>query len=124
MSRARAAIILAAGHGSRMASDIAKPLHPVAGRSMLDWSLALADAIGAERRVVIWGAHGPEVRDAAQAAGAETALQDPPQGTGHAVMQAEADTLRRYGNLSSASVLFVARRHPADPGRHRGGSAG
>ena len=90
MSRVRAAVILAAGHGSRMASDIAKPLHQVGGRSMLGWSLALAEALGAERRIVIWGAHSPEVRDAAEAAGAKAVLQDPPQGTGHAVMQAEA----------------------------------
>ncbi|MEO1039272.1 MAG: bifunctional UDP-N-acetylglucosamine diphosphorylase/glucosamine-1-phosphate N-acetyltransferase GlmU [Pseudomonadota bacterium] len=88
MSRARAAVILAAGHGSRMASDIAKPLHELGGRTLLDWSLALADALGAERKVVVWGAHSPAVRDAAEAAGALAALQDPPQGTGHAVLQA------------------------------------
>jgi len=87
--RARAAIILAAGHGKRMKSAMAKPLHAVAGRSMLDWSLALADAVGVERKVVVWGAHAPEVRDRAEAAGALTALQDPPQGTGHAVQQAK-----------------------------------
>ena len=87
-SRPRAAVILAAGHGKRMKSDLAKPLHPIGGRSMLDWSLALADAVQAERKVVVWGAHAPEVKDKAEAAGALTALQDPPQGTGHAVQQA------------------------------------
>jgi bifunctional UDP-N-acetylglucosamine pyrophosphorylase/glucosamine-1-phosphate N-acetyltransferase len=87
--RPRAAVILAAGHGSRMKSTLAKPLHPVAGRSMLDWSLALAGACGVERSVVVWGAHGPAVRDKAEAAGAKTALQDPPQGTGDAVKCAQ-----------------------------------
>lgn len=88
--RPRAAVILAAGHGSRMKSSLAKPLHSVGGRSMLDWSLALAQRVGAQRSVVIWGAHGPAVRDTAEAAGALTALQDPPQGTGDAVKQARA----------------------------------
>lgn len=86
--RPRAAVILAAGHGSRMKSALAKPLHAVAGRSMLDWSLDLAAACGVERSVVVWGAHGPAVRDKAEAAGAATALQDPPMGTGDAVKQA------------------------------------
>jgi len=84
----RAAIILAAGHGTRMKSERAKPLHAIAGRSMLDWSLDLAGRCGADRRIVVWGAHSPAIRDAAEAAGAKTALQDPPQGTGHAVQQA------------------------------------
>ncbi len=85
----RAAIILAAGQGTRMKSSLAKPLHQVGGRSMLDWSLALADAVGAERRVVVWGSHSPDVKARAEAAGAATALQDPPMGTGHAVLCAK-----------------------------------
>ncbi len=89
--RPRAAVILAAGHGSRMKSSLAKPLHHVGGRSMLDWSLALADAAGADRKVVVWGAHAPSIKERAEAAGAAAALQDPPQGTGDAVkMAAEA----------------------------------
>ncbi|WP_429910516.1 bifunctional UDP-N-acetylglucosamine diphosphorylase/glucosamine-1-phosphate N-acetyltransferase GlmU [Glycocaulis sp.] len=86
MAKARAVIILAAGHGTRMKSDLPKPLHAVGGRSMLDWSLALANECGAEQQVVIWGAHGPQVKARAEAAGALTALQDPPMGTGHAVL--------------------------------------
>jgi bifunctional UDP-N-acetylglucosamine pyrophosphorylase/glucosamine-1-phosphate N-acetyltransferase len=86
MAKARAVIILAAGHGTRMISSLPKPLHAVGGRSMLDWSLALAQACGADIKLVVWGAHGPEVRARAEAAGALTALQDPPMGTGHAVL--------------------------------------
>ncbi len=87
--RARTAVILAAGHGRRMKSRLAKPLHVVGGCSMLEWSLVLADAVGVDRKVVVWGAHAPAVRDVAQAAGALTVLQDPPKGTGHAVQQAQ-----------------------------------
>ncbi len=86
--RRRAAVILAAGQGTRMRSALAKPLHAVGGRSLLGWSLALAEAVKADPRIVIWGAQSPAVREAAEAAGAQTAPQDPPQGTGHAVMQA------------------------------------
>jgi bifunctional UDP-N-acetylglucosamine pyrophosphorylase/glucosamine-1-phosphate N-acetyltransferase len=102
--RPRAAVILAAGHGSRMKSKLAKPLHAVGGRSMLDWSLALADAAGAQRKVVIWGAHAPAIRDRAEAAGAAAALQDPPQGTGDAVKMA-ADALADFEG--DAIVLYA-----------------
>ncbi len=90
MHRPRAAVILAAGQGTRMKSALAKPLHAVAGRAMLDWSLDLARAAGAQRIVTVWGAHSPAVRERAEAARAATVLQDPPLGTGHAVRQAEA----------------------------------
>ncbi|WP_412546341.1 bifunctional UDP-N-acetylglucosamine diphosphorylase/glucosamine-1-phosphate N-acetyltransferase GlmU [Maricaulis sp. MIT060901] len=89
MSRARAAVILAAGQGTRMKSKTVKVLHSVGGRPMLDWAAQLADDAGASKRVVVYGAHSPAVRDAGDALGAETALQDPPQGTGHAVQAAE-----------------------------------
>ena len=90
MSQTRAAIILAAGQGTRMKSSLAKPLHRVGGRSMLDWTLDLADRAGVSREatVVVWGAHSPAVKERAEAAGAKAALQDPPMGTGHAVEQA------------------------------------
>ena len=136
----RAAVILAAGHGTRMKSALAKPLHPIAGRSMLDWSLALADAAGAEQKVVVWGAHSPAIKEAAKAAGAATALQDPPQGTGHAVQQARealgdfkgdvivlyADTPlirpetveRVFEALAGGASVAVLGFEPADPGQY------
>ncbi|PWE17090.1 bifunctional UDP-N-acetylglucosamine diphosphorylase/glucosamine-1-phosphate N-acetyltransferase GlmU [Marinicauda salina] len=89
MPSPRAAVILAAGQGTRMKSALAKPLHAVGGATMLDWSLDLAAECGADRRVVVWGAHSPAVRDAAEAAGAKAALQHPPEGTGHAVLCAK-----------------------------------
>lgn len=136
----RAAIILAAGHGTRMKSGLAKPLHPIAGRSMLDWSLELADAAGAARKVVVRGAHSPAIKAAAEAAGAQTALQDPPEGTGHAVQQArealkdfDGDVIVLYADtplirpetvervfeaLAGGAGVAVLGFEPADPGQY------
>ncbi|MBL8537171.1 MAG: bifunctional UDP-N-acetylglucosamine diphosphorylase/glucosamine-1-phosphate N-acetyltransferase GlmU [Hyphomonadaceae bacterium] len=92
MSRARAAIILAAGQGTRMKSALPKVLHEVGGRAMLDWAIAAAAAIGAQRTVVVTGAHAPVVGEhVARVLGPGTvAIQDPPLGTAHAVRAAEA----------------------------------
>lgn len=92
MSRARAAIILAAGQGTRMKSELPKVLHPVGGRAMLDWAIAAAAKVGASRTIVVTGAHSPLVSahvEKVLGAGA-IAIQDPPLGTGHAVRAAEA----------------------------------
>lgn len=71
---------------------------------MLGWSLSLGNSCGADRKVVVWGAHGPEVKARAQAAGALTALQDPPMGTGHAVLCAR-DALAGFDG--DVAVLFA-----------------
>ncbi len=89
---ARAAIILAAGQGTRMKSPLPKVLHPIGGRAMLDHAIDAAEALGCERIVVVVGSHSPEVRDhvARRLGEAAIAVQDPPLGTGHAVRAAEA----------------------------------
>ena len=91
-STARAAIILAAGQGTRMKSPLPKVLHPVGGRAMLDHAIDAAEALGCERVVVVVGAHSPEVRaHVARRLGEDCiAVQDPPLGTGHAVRAAES----------------------------------
>lgn len=91
-SHPRAAIILAAGQGTRMKSPLPKVLHPVGGRAMLDHAIDAAEALGCERVVVVVGAHSPEVRDhVVRRLGEDAvAVQDPPLGTGHAVRAAEA----------------------------------
>ncbi len=87
----RAAIILAAGQGTRMKSALPKVLHPVGGRAMLDHAIDAAEALGCERIVVVVGAHSPEVRaHVVRRLGEDAiAVQDPPSGTGHAVRAAE-----------------------------------
>lgn len=91
MSRARAAIILAAGQGTRMKSDLPKVLHQVGGRAMLDWVIATVQSAGVSRIVVVVGANTPTLNEhVAKKLGANAvALQDPPLGTGHAVRAAE-----------------------------------
>ncbi len=87
---ARAAVILAAGQGTRMKSAKPKVLHKVGGRTLLDWVIDTVEATGCQRIVVVVGAGPSAVRDLVVGRLGEGALavQDPPQGTGHAVMAA------------------------------------
>ena len=93
----RAAIILAAGQGTRMRSSLPKVLHQVGGRPMVDWSVALARNTGCERIVVVCSPDGRAVQAHIEATlGANAiAIQDPPLGTGHAVLAAK-DALAGY----------------------------
>lgn len=88
-----AAIILAAGQGTRMQSNLPKVLHPVAGRSMLGHVLALSETVLASRRVVVVGPNMPIVEEAArkQAPDARIALQVKQQGTADAVKAARSE---------------------------------
>jgi bifunctional UDP-N-acetylglucosamine pyrophosphorylase/glucosamine-1-phosphate N-acetyltransferase len=84
----RAAIILAAGEGKRMKSDLPKVLHPIAGRSLVEHVIDTARHSGFGRIVVVVG-HGRErVREALANADVEFAVQAEQLGTGHAVEQA------------------------------------
>ncbi len=92
MARARlAAIVLAAGKGTRMKSDLPKVLHPIGGRPLVRYPVELAIALGAEPVVVVVG-HGAERVEAALEAShpgrCRFRLQAEQRGTGHAVQQA------------------------------------
>jgi bifunctional UDP-N-acetylglucosamine pyrophosphorylase/glucosamine-1-phosphate N-acetyltransferase len=80
------AIVLAAGKGTRMKSALPKVLHQVAGRAMIHYVLDAAAAAGAARRIVVLGLGMDDVAKAV--APAEVVVQDPPLGTGHAVLAA------------------------------------
>lgn len=90
-SAQRAAVILAAGKGTRMKSALPKVMHAVGGRPMVDWSLALARDAGCSRIVVV--VHPSQdvliAHLKANHPDAAIAFQDPPMGTGHAVRCAE-----------------------------------
>lgn len=81
-------VILAAGMGKRMQSDLPKVLHPIAGKSMLAHVLDSARELEPEKVVVVVG-HGAErVQQTFAQAELAFALQQPQHGTGHAVQQA------------------------------------
>lgn len=79
-------VILAAGEGKRMKSDIAKPLHKICGKSLLGWVLDAANEAGSKKNIVVVGHRGDDV--IAEFDGkAEFAWQREQLGTGHALMQ-------------------------------------
>ncbi len=83
------ALILAAGQGTRMKSDLPKVLHPVLGRPMLRYPVDLVQRLGAASTVVVIGHGADRVREAfAGRAEVRFALQAEQRGTGHAVLSA------------------------------------
>ncbi|MGZ9810438.1 bifunctional UDP-N-acetylglucosamine diphosphorylase/glucosamine-1-phosphate N-acetyltransferase GlmU [Pseudoroseicyclus sp. H15] len=83
-------IILAAGQGSRMASDMPKVLHEIAGFPLIAHALRAAEALEPSRIIVVTG-HGAEAVEAAVAEHSPAAVcvrQEEQLGTGHAVLQA------------------------------------
>ena len=83
-----AVIVLAAGQGTRMKSDLVKVLHAVAGRPLLAYPLAAARTLNPDRLVVVIGKDGNRVREVFAGDGAEFVVQAEQRGTGHAVLAA------------------------------------
>jgi len=83
------AILLAAGQGTRMKSSLPKVLHPIAGKPMIWHALQAIRRSTTEKPVVVVG-YGAEEVTQYLGDSAQTVLQEPQLGTGHAVMQAEA----------------------------------
>lgn len=83
------AVVLGAGQGTRMRSELPKVLHPVLGRPLAWYALEAARQATQSRPVMVIGYAGEMVRQALGEA-AEYVVQEPQLGTGHAVMQAEA----------------------------------
>jgi len=112
--RPLAAIILAAGQGTRMKSARHKVLHPVAGRPMLLHLLAAVEELGAERKVVVAGAGRDQVEAAVAGHDVAIAVQEQQLGTGHAVAQAHdaldhfaGDVLILYGDVPLVSAATM-----------------
>lgn len=84
---APSAIVLAAGKGTRMKSDLPKVLYPVCGRPMVHYVLDTLDALGVKRKLIVVGYRGDDVRRELEwREGVEFVEQSPQLGTGHAVM--------------------------------------
>jgi bifunctional UDP-N-acetylglucosamine pyrophosphorylase / glucosamine-1-phosphate N-acetyltransferase len=84
-TRSLGAVVMAAGLGTRMRSDVPKHLHPILGRRMVDWVLAASAAIGVEQVVVV-----VSPATVADFDGLTVAVQEQPLGTGDAVRCARA----------------------------------
>jgi len=83
------AVLLAAGQGTRMKSDLPKVLHPLCGKPMLWHVLEALKSATTEKPVVIVG-HGAEAVQKYVGDTADCVLQEPQLGTGHAALQAES----------------------------------
>ena len=136
-----ALIILAAGQGTRMNSDLPKVLHPIAGVPMLTHVLATGSTLDPDHMVVITG-HGADAVEASALDVHDTirfARQDEQLGTGHAVAQArpalkdfdglalvlygdtpfiKQDTLQAMISASDNSDVVVLGFEPEDPARY------
>ena len=137
-----ALILLAAGQGTRMKSDLPKVLHKVAGAPLLIHAMRAGENIAAEKTVVVIGHGGPEVQAAALAYNEDAACVEQAErlGTAHAVAQArpvldgfDGDAIVMYGDTPFISpdtleemlsaraqgedVIFLG-FEAADPGRY------
>ena len=83
-----AVVIMAAGKGTRMNSDLPKVLHPIAGRPMIQHVLTAARELQPQRLIVIVGHQRERVIAELVKQGIEFVVQEPQLGTGHAVLQA------------------------------------
>ncbi len=98
----KAAVILAAGQGTRMKSALPKVLHKVAGLPLLGHVIGALRGAGVDRIVVVTSPAGAGVRDYAKSMGADSAIQDQQLGTGHAAACAK-DALADF----SGTLLIV-----------------
>ena len=105
-----AAVILAAGRGKRMKSDLPKVLHKVGGRTMLDRVIETARKAGAGRIVVVVG-HGRDQVVRTLPAGVEWVVQEEQLGTGHAARCAGAALAGHQGPVLVLSGDVPLLRH-------------
>jgi bifunctional UDP-N-acetylglucosamine pyrophosphorylase/glucosamine-1-phosphate N-acetyltransferase len=107
-------VILAAGQGKRMKSELPKVLQPIAGRPLLKHVIDAARALEPAATYVVYGHGGDRVREALQGEPVSWALQAERLGTGHAVMQATPNipddhvVLVLYGDVPLISHATLA----------------
>lgn len=108
-------VILAAGMGKRMHSQLPKVLHPLAGKPLLSHVVDTARSLSPTSLTVVYGHGGEAVPQALQASGIAFAKQEPQLGTGHAVMQAvphlndNVPTLILYGDVPLTTAISLQR---------------
>ncbi|MFM5953042.1 MAG: bifunctional UDP-N-acetylglucosamine diphosphorylase/glucosamine-1-phosphate N-acetyltransferase GlmU [Novosphingobium sp.] len=130
-----AVIVLAAGKGTRMKSDLHKVLHPIAGRPMLLHLLGNLGELNPARRVIVAGDRAEQIEAVLAGTDARIVLQEPQLGTAHAALQARqaladftglvlvcfgdvpflaSDTVGRLCALLNAAKVAVLGFRPAD----------
>ena len=114
-------IVLAAGLGKRMRSELPKVLHPLAGRPLLGHVLETARALSPRRTIVVHGHGAEQVRTAFPDPSLVWVLQAEQLGTGHAVMQALAqvtadEVLILYGDVPLIQPATLERLRAASRG--------
>jgi bifunctional UDP-N-acetylglucosamine pyrophosphorylase/glucosamine-1-phosphate N-acetyltransferase len=104
-------VILAAGKGTRMYSNVPKVLHRLAGRALVQHVIDTAQQLNPQKICVVYGHGGDAVPQALSGKGLEFVLQEPQLGTGHAVQQAmpylsetAEKTLVLYGDVPLTSL--------------------
>ena len=96
-----AVIILAAGKGTRLKSSLAKVLHRAGGRTLVEHIVRACEPLKARETVVVVGHQAEQVAGVVEPLGATTVLQQPQNGTGHALQVAR----RTLGRVKFALVL-------------------
>ena len=146
-----ASVILAAGKGTRMKSDLVKVLHPLLGHPMLHYTVDLSlNHIEAEKTIVVVGHQADQIQERFKDLKIEFALQEKQLGTGHAVLQVlpllhgftgtvlilcgdvplvKAETLKSFINTflendSTIAVLTAVVKDPSGYGRILRGEEG
>lgn len=100
MSSEPMAVVLAAGKGTRMKSDLPKVLFPVLGRAMVHWVLDALNASGIQRTIVVVGYRSEDVRsELSSRKGVSFAMQAQQLGTGHAVEMCREQLASHQGPL-------------------------
>lgn len=98
-SNDKIALILAAGKGKRMKSDLPKVLHKLSGRFIVQYVIDAAREAGLNRQILVIGHQADMVRQSLKDDGVEFALQAEQLGTGHAIMMAEPQLADFKGDL-------------------------
>src|ERR1700722_542766 len=94
-------LILAAGKGTRMRSELAKVLHRAGGNSLVERVIRACQPLKPAQLLVVVGHQAEEVSAVAESLGAQTVLQNPQRGTGHAVQ------IARRAIRKSAKLIVV-----------------
>ena len=118
-------VIMAAGRGTRMNSDLPKVLHHLSGKTLLNHVIATAEKLNPENIVTVIGHEAKMVQESVNNGNILFSIQKEQKGTGHAVMQTrnhlesfDGNTLVQVAGLSALPIAEVL-AYLLGPDRHR-----